>query len=120
MSASDWIVGVLLLTGAFLFLISALGLLRFPDVFTRMSAAAKSSTLGAMCMLAAYGLAYVEVGVDARAIVAMVFLVLTAPVAAHALARAAYRRGQTLSESTEPDELAGRLAECDDTHSGEG
>ena len=114
MSLQEWIVGVLLVVGAFFFLVSALGLVRFPDVLTRMSAMAKASTLGAVCTLAAYGIAYWELGVEAVALIAIVFLGLTAPVAAHAIARASYRRGHGVPEGAGPDELAGRVGECEE------
>jgi len=105
MSLLDWIIGALLSAGAFLMFVGALGIVRFPDVLTRMSAASKTSTLGALCMLLGYGLAHAEVGVDLRALAAISFLALTAPVGAHAIARASYGRGEALWKGTHLDEL---------------
>jgi multicomponent Na+:H+ antiporter subunit G len=110
MSASQVLVGALLLGGALLVLVAAIGVVRFPDVYTRMSAASKTSTLGALLMLVAYGVAHADTGVDARALAAAAFLMLSASVGAHAIGRAAYRRGDPLFEGTEIDELAERGA----------
>lgn len=82
-----------LLAGAGFALVGALGLLRFPDVYTRMHAASKAGTLGSGFCLVAVALAIHEVDVATRAIVAVVFFMLTAPVSAHLLARAAFRAG---------------------------
>ena len=106
MSVLEWTIGALLFAGAFLMFVGALGVVRFPDVFTRMSAASKTSTLGAICVLLGYGLAHAEIGVDLRALAAIVFLALTAPVGAHAIGRAAYGRGDALWKGTRLDELA--------------
>lgn len=105
MSWSEWITGALLSAGAFLMLVGALGVVRFPDVLTRMSAASKTSTLGALCMLLGYGIAHAEIGVDLRALAAIFFLALTAPFGAQAIARAAYGRGEALWKGTHLDEL---------------
>lgn len=113
MSAIELLTGGLLLVGALLMFIASLGLLRFPDPLCRASAASKSSTLGAVCILLAFGIHHAEVGADARALGAIVFLVLTAPVGAYAIGRAAYRRGDVTSESLQHDELAEHLNECE-------
>jgi len=105
MSVAELLVAALLLAGAVLTLIAALGILRFPDVYTRLSAASKAGTLGALLVLAGYGLRFAELGVDARVVAAVVFLVLGTPVAAHVLARAAHGRRGTLWEGTLRDEL---------------
>ena len=106
MSALEWIVGALLLIGAFLTFVGALGVVRFPDVLTRMSAASKTSTLGAICMLAGYGITHSDLGTDLRALAAIGFLALSTPIAAHAIGRAAHRRGEAVGSQTRLDELA--------------
>ena len=70
-----------------------LGLIRFPDVYTRLQAAAKCVTLGTCGIL--FGL-FLFKGFTAsgiKALLCMAFILLTAPVSAHALARGAYRSG---------------------------
>lgn len=87
------VAGLLLLAGAGFALAGAVGLLRFPDVFSRMHAASKAGTLGSgFCLLA---VALLDVGFDVRtrAIAAIIFFLLTAPVSAHLLARAALLAG---------------------------
>jgi multicomponent Na+:H+ antiporter subunit G len=85
--------GICLLGGAAFALVGALGILRFPDVYTRTHAASKAGTLGSGLCLVAVALAADTGGAATRAIVAVVFFMLTAPVAAHLLARAAFRAG---------------------------
>jgi len=85
-----YISGVLLVAGALFSLTATIGVLRFPDVYTRLHAAAKAGPVGAGFVLVAVALAIFSPPVALRALVGLVFLVLTAPVAAHLVARAAY------------------------------
>lgn len=86
--------------------LAALGIFRMPDTFTRMQAATKAATLGCGCLLLAVALHFGETAVTARALLVVIFLFLTAPVAAHVIARATYRAGVALWEHTVLDELA--------------
>ena len=99
---------VLLLFGASFLLLAAVGVVRMPDLFMRMSAATKAATLGASCMLLAVAVYFSGIGVTTRALAAIAFLFLTAPVAAHMIGRAAYFVGVPLWEGTVCDELRGR------------
>jgi multicomponent Na+:H+ antiporter subunit G len=94
-------------------LVAAVGVFRMPDLFSRMQAAAKAATLGAACILLGVALHFGEMGVTSRALLVICFLFLTAPVAAHRLARAAYFTGVPLWRGTIRDELArhGRVGE---------
>lgn len=98
----------LLLIGASFLLLAAVGLLRMPDLFTRMSAVTKGTTLGVGCMLLAVGVYFPGLGITTRALAAIVFFFVTAPVAAHMIGRAAYFVGVPLWEGTVRDELRGR------------
>jgi multicomponent Na+:H+ antiporter subunit G len=98
----------LLCVGTLLLLIAAIGVVRMPDVFLRISAVSKASTLGVGCVLGATALAAGDVGVAARAVVAMAFVFLTTPVASHMLGRAAYLSRAPLWRGTVVDELRGR------------
>lgn len=101
----DVITAILMLFGAALMLVAAIGILRMPDVFTRMHAATKTSTLGAGSMFLAVAVFYGEIGIATRAILVIAFLFLTIPVSAHMIARAAYFVGTPLWEGTVIDEL---------------
>ena len=84
---------ILILVGLTFDFFGCLGLIRFPDVYTRLQASAKCITLGTCGIL--LGLicfkGFSATGI--KALLCMIFIILTAPVSAHALARAAYRSG---------------------------
>lgn len=101
-------IGLLLLLGAGFSLVAALGVLRMPDLYTRMQAAAKTGTLGTVLMLAALAAYFGEPDVATRAAVVVIFLFLTAPVAAHIIARAGYLSGSLLWKGSVCDELKGK------------
>ena len=98
--------GVLLLLGAVFMALAAVGLVRLPDVYTRMSASSKAATLGASLALLGAAVHFGTAAVAGRAVVIVAFLFLTAPVAAHAIGRAGYRRKSPLWQGTIADELA--------------
>lgn len=77
------------LVGVAFMVISAIGILRLPDMYTRMHAAGKAATLGVICVLLAAGLYYPDHLL--RMILLIVFFFLTAPIATTTMARAAYR-----------------------------
>ena len=103
--------GIVILIGAFFILISAIGLIRMPDLFTRMSATTKASTLGVGLVLLGTALFWQDIGISARAIIIVSFLFLTAPVAAHIIGRAAYFDKVPLWDKTKIDELKGKYDE---------
>ena len=100
--------GLFMVTGASLTLIAAFGVLRLPDLYTRMHATSKAGTLGAGLLLLAIALASFDVGVITRSIAGVLFLILTAPVSAHLLARSAYFSGLKPWAGTRIDDLAGK------------
>jgi multicomponent Na+:H+ antiporter subunit G len=95
----------LLLLGAGLVLLAAIGILRMPDLIIRMHATTKAATLGSALMVAAVAVHFGTVEVVTRAMAVIIFLFITAPVAAHMLARAAYFLGVPLWRHTIIDEL---------------
>jgi multicomponent Na+:H+ antiporter subunit G len=98
----------LMTVGALFILVAALGVLRMPDLFLRMSATAKAGTLGAICILLGAAVAFADLGIAARVIATIAFLLLTSPVAAHMIGRAAYVVGVPLWRGTVHDDLRGR------------
>lgn len=108
MSGSGEVIGaVLILIGAIFSLISAIGNVRLPDVYTRSHAASKSSTLGVLCALLGTLLYFLisDGYFSIRLILGIFFVFLTAPVAAHMICRSAYRHHVPMTESTVQDEL---------------
>ncbi|WP_430791354.1 monovalent cation/H(+) antiporter subunit G [Virgibacillus flavescens] len=83
-----------ILAGTFFILSGAIGVLRFPDVYTRLHAATKASTLGiAGILIGAFIFLYVGHGlVSGKLLLAIIFTFLTAPVSAHMISRAAHRK----------------------------
>ena len=89
-------VAFLLLLGAFLTCVAALGLFRLPDLYTRMHAASKAGAAGSGLLLLAVALQSGDTVIWIKCLMAIAFFVLTAPVSAHLLAKAAAREGQPL------------------------
>lgn len=94
----------LAIAGPLFLLLAAIGILRLPDLFCRASATTKAATLGVGCLLAAVALHFGDFEVTMRVLATIAFLLLTAPVAAHMIARAAYRQGVSLWAGTARDE----------------
>jgi len=105
---SEQISAALLLIGAFFMLLAGLGVLRLPDLFMRLQAATKASTLGVGCMLLAVAVHFQDLAVTTRTTLVIAFFCVTAPVGAHMIARAAYAAGVPLWEGTIADELGER------------
>jgi monovalent cation/proton antiporter MnhG/PhaG subunit len=100
---------LLLVGGAAVVALAALGVARLPDPFSRMHAAAKAGVAGAGLVLLGSGLAFGTAGAILTALAAVAFLVLTAPLASHALGRAAYVAGAPLGGASVADALSGVL-----------
>ncbi len=97
--------GTFLLLGSSLLLLAAVGVLRMPDVYMRMSASSKGVSLGAGLLAIGLALHLGETGVTPRAILLILLFGLTAPVAGHMLCRAAYLSGVELAKETFLDEM---------------
>jgi multicomponent Na+:H+ antiporter subunit G len=89
-SLLPWLASALVLAGGVFCLLGAIGVLRLPDCYSRMHAASKAGALGAVLILA--GIAAATSGqATFEALFAMLVVLATAPLAAHAVSRAAYR-----------------------------
>lgn len=107
---TELITAFLLIAGGLFAAVAGIGLLRLPDVLIRMHASTKAGTLGAGLMLAAVAVHFAEPGLALRALATIAFLLITAPVAAHMIGRAAYRAGVPLWRHTVVDELRAQPA----------
>jgi multicomponent Na+:H+ antiporter subunit G len=116
----DIVTIALMLFGAFFMLLAAVGTIRLPDLFSRMHAATKSGTLGVTGVILAVAVHFGEIGVTTRSLLIIVFMLSTAPVAAHMIARAAYRVGVPMWEKSVVDELAPEYAHRTDEGADEG
>lgn len=102
---------IILVIGSLFCLIAGVGMLRLPDILTRMHAATKAGTFGAGLILISEAVFYHDTGITLRALAAIAFLLLTAPVAAHLIGRAAYHSGIKLSKQTWIDQLGNAIPE---------
>ncbi|MGG4146353.1 monovalent cation/H(+) antiporter subunit G [Paenibacillus algorifonticola] len=110
--AGEIAIGIIILLGAIISLISAFGLIRLPDVYLRSHAATKSATLGVLFILVGaflYFLFY-EGHVSVKLLLGIVFVFLTSPVAGHLNGRAAYRSGVPLWKKSVQDDLEQAMA----------
>jgi multicomponent Na+:H+ antiporter subunit G len=109
---TDWTIVALIAIGSIFSLLSAIGIVRMPDLYTRMQAATKSATLGVSCLVIAAAIHFGNTSVTTRALLVIAFLFLTAPVAAHVVGRAAYLSGVKLWEHSVLDELQAASGEA--------
>lgn len=105
---NDVITAVLAGGGALFALIAAIGIVRMPDLYLRMHAAAKAGTLGIGLLMGASAVHFQRLDITVVALLAIAFMVLTAPVAAHIIVRAAYYSGVPMSERSIVDDLKSR------------
>ena len=90
---ADILMGVLFLLGGAFTFVAGLGVLRLPDVLTRMHASTKAGTLGVSMVLIGAAAHFGDFAITAKAVLAILFILLTAPVAGHMMGRAAVRMG---------------------------
>lgn len=99
------IVAATVVIGAFFTFVAALGLIRLPDVYTRMHAASKAGTLGSGVLLIALGVQSGDTGTLTRSLAGVAFFLLTAPISAHLLAKASYAMGYRMTDLSVIDEM---------------
>ena len=103
----EWIVAALVLVGAAFSLIGSLGLLRMPDIFTRLHGPSKATTIGIGSMLVASALymSFRGPGLSLHEFMISLFIAITSPVGSHLLAKAArHRRLPGSAGWVEPDQ----------------
>ncbi len=98
----------MMLIGAVFMLIASLGVVRLPDLFMRMHSNTKSATLGVFFMMVGLSIHFGSLSIFIRALAVVLFFMITAPVAAQIIARAAYFSGIPLWKGTISDDLKGQ------------
>ena len=107
---ADVVAAVCLVVGALLTLIAAIGILRFPDVLTRMHSATKPQVLGLLLVILALGLRLRDPGSIGLLTLVAIFQLVTSPIGSHMVGRASFRAGQVRHELLVVDELTDCLA----------
>lgn len=102
---ASYLAALLVVVGAGFSLIAAIGVLRLPDLYTRLHAASKAGAIGAGLIFLAVAVASLDGAVILRALLGIIFLFLSTPVSAHLLARAAFRSGEAPTATTTVDDL---------------
>jgi multicomponent Na+:H+ antiporter subunit G len=92
--------------GMIFMMIAALGILRLPDFYIRMSAITKAGTMGVGLIVVGIAIYFNDLLIGTKSLVIISFMLLTAPVGAHIIARAAYKQGVSFWKKNLVDELA--------------
>ncbi len=110
----DIVAAILILSGAVIAVIAAVGLHTMPDVYARMHVATKPATLGITLCLTGAALLADSTSMVTKLVLAIVFQLVTTPAAGHLLGRAAHSANAPVSEHTFVDELRPLPADGDD------
>jgi multicomponent Na+:H+ antiporter subunit G len=104
----DYLIMFLSAVGSLFILLAAIGIVRMPDLYLRISVTTKAATLGIGMILAGAAFYFNDFSVTSRVLAIILFLVLTAPVGAHMIGRASYFIGTPLWKKSVMDELKGQ------------
>ncbi len=96
---------IITLIGSIVLFLGALGIVRMPDVYNRMQAGTKATTLGTILFLVGISLGHSECGCFGKIILLIIFVLVTNPVSSNALARAAHSAGIKLTDRSVKDDL---------------
>lgn len=105
---NDYLIIGLSTLGAVFILLAAVGVVRMPDLYLRISVTTKAATLGIGLLLLAAGVYFNEFGIYSRVLAIILFMLLTAPVGAHMIGRASYFTGVKLWSRSKLDDLKGK------------
>jgi len=104
----DYLIMLLSAVGTLFILLAAVGIVRMPDLYLRISVTTKAATLGIGLVLAAAAFYFNDFSVTSRVLAIILFLLLTAPVGAHMIGRASYFIGTPLWKKSVEDDLKGQ------------
>lgn len=105
-AVADIAAAACLVLGACLTLVAAIGILRFPDVLTRMHSATKPQVLGLLVVMLGLGLRLRDPGTIGLLLLVAFFQLVTSPIASHMVGRASFRAGQVDRDRLVVDELS--------------
>lgn len=105
---TDIIVITLSTLGTLFILLAAIGVVKMPDLYLRISVTTKAATLGIGLILIAAAFYFNDPSITARVLAIIVFMLLTAPVGAHMIGRASYFTGVKMWHKSKIDELEGQ------------
>jgi len=105
---SSVIIVILVTLGTLFVLLSAIGLVRMPDTYMRISVNTKAATLGVGLILVGTAVFFNDLSTTSRSLVIILFVFLTAPVSAHLIGRASYFMGVRLWKGSIMDDLRGK------------
>lgn len=105
---TDIIVGILAFLGTIFVFLAAVGMVRMPDTYLRISVTTKAATLGIGLLLIAGAIYSNELAITAKILAIILFLLLTAPVSAHLIGRTSYFSGVKLWKNSVLDEMEGK------------
>ncbi len=105
------IAAALMLAGTAFMMVAAIGLLRLPDFYMRVHAITKAGTLGVGLLLVGVAVYFGDLSVTTRALAAILFVLITAPVSSHMIGRAGYLEGVPMWEGTVLDEWHASFSE---------
>jgi len=97
---------ILIIIGVLFDIFGCIGLVRFPDVYNRLQASTKCVTLGTFLLLVGVALISTSGALGAKAIICAVFILITSPTAAHAIAKGSHAYGVKLWEDSVVDKYA--------------
>jgi multicomponent Na+:H+ antiporter subunit G len=107
---SSIIIVIIVTLGTLFILLAAVGLVRMPDIYLRISVTTKAATLGVGLLLCGTAIYFSEVSTTTRVIAIIFFLLLTAPIGAHLLGKASYFTGIKMWKNSIIDDMHGKYA----------
>ena len=105
---TDTIIAILATLGALFALLAAIGLVRMPDLYLRISVTTKAATLGIGLLLIGSAIYFGDISITTRVLAIIFFILLTAPVGAHLIGRSSYFTGIKMWDKSVRDDLEGK------------
>ena len=89
---NEILTGILILAGSFFILVAAIGIIRFPDIYSRLHATTKATSFGILLIVVGVALYFFTLEVAIKSVLILVFIYLTAPLAAHSISNSSERK----------------------------